>query len=65
LLILCFFALFKNDYAVVGFDLDIKITRFQWQYNLLVNHAVRALYRRTQYVFFNDEDWSLDYRYYF
>ena len=36
---------------MAGFDLDRKITRFQWQYNLQVNHAVRALYRRTQYDF--------------
>ncbi len=53
------------DDAVAGFDLDKKITRIQWQYNLQVNHAVRAVYRRTQYDFFNDEDWSLFYHYYF
>jgi hypothetical protein len=51
--------------AVAGFDLDKKITRLQWQYNLQVNHAVRALYRRTEYDFFNDEDWTLNYNYYF
>ena len=51
--------------AVAGFELDKKITKLQWQYNLQVNHAVRALYRRTEYDFFNDEDWTLDYNYYF
>ncbi len=53
------------DDAVAGFDLDKKITQVQWQYNLQVNHAVRAVYRRTQYDFFNDEDWALGYNYYF
>jgi len=51
--------------AVAGFDLDKKITSFQWQYNLQVNHAVRVIYRRTEYDFFDDEDWTLDYNYYF
>jgi len=53
------------DEAVAGFELDKKITDLQWQYNLQVNHAVRAIYRRTQYDFFNDKDWTLDYNYYF
>ena len=56
---------YEIDDAVAGFELDKKVTRFQWQYNIQVNHAVRALYRRTQYDFFNDEDWTLDYNYYF
>ena len=54
----------QADDAVAGFDME-KITSFHWQYNLQVNHAVRALYRRTEYDFFNDEDWTLDYNYYF
>ncbi len=56
---------YEADDAVAGFDLGRKITRFQWQYNLQVNHAVRVIYRRTEYDFFNDEDWTLDYNYYF
>jgi len=60
-----FMASYESDDAVAGFDLDKKITRLQWQYNLQVNHALRALYRRTEYDFFNDEDWTLDYNYYF
>lgn len=56
---------YEVDDAVAGFDLGKKITRFQWQYNLQVNHALRAIYRRTEYDFFNDEDWVLDYNYYF
>ncbi|MBE9560243.1 MAG: hypothetical protein IMF15_05605 [Proteobacteria bacterium] len=56
---------YEIDDAVAGFELDKKITKLQWQYNLQVNHAVRAMYRRTQYDFFNDEDWTLDYNYYF
>lgn len=38
---------YEIDDAVAGFELDRKITNFQWQYNLQVNHAVRALYRCT------------------
>ena len=56
---------YETDNAVAGFDLDKKITSFQWQYNLQVNHAVRVIYRRTSYGFFDDEDWTLDYNYYF
>jgi len=56
---------YEADGAVAGFDLGRKVTSFQWQYNLQVNHAVRAIYRRTEYDFFNDEDWTLDYNYYF
>ncbi len=56
---------YEADGAVAGFDLGRKVTLFQWQYNLQVNHAVRAIYRRTEYDFFNDEDWTLDYNYYF
>ena len=56
---------YEIDDAVAGFELDRKITNFQWQYNLQVNHAVRAIYRRTQYDFFNDEDWTINYHYYF
>ena len=53
------------DDAVSGFELDRSIVQLQWQYNLQVNHAVRINYRRTEYDFFDDEDWSLNYHYYF
>jgi len=58
-------ASYEVDDAVVGFDLAKKITEFQWQYNLQVNHALRVTYKRTQYKFFDDEDWLLNYNYYF
>ena len=56
---------YQADRAVSGFDLDRKEGRFQWQYNIQVNHAFRLSYRRMQYHFYDDEDWSLDYHYYF
>lgn len=59
------FLSYEIDDTVAGFELDREITNFQWQYNLQVNHAMRALYRRTEYDFFIDEDWTLDYNYYF
>ncbi len=56
---------YELDDAVSGFELDRNISRLQWQYNLQVNHAVRLIYKRIEYDFFNDEDWSLNYHYYF
>lgn len=56
---------YQADEAVTGFNMDRQISQFQWQYNLQVNHALRALYKRTLYDFYNDEDWSLSYYYYF
>ncbi len=56
---------YESDTAVSGFDLDRAISLLQWQYNLQVNHAMRINYKRTIYEFYNDEDWSLDYNYYF
>lgn len=54
----------KNE-AVSGFELDQSVTQLQWQYNLQVNHAMRAVYKRTEYDLFTNEDWSLNYHYYF
>ena len=56
---------YEKDDAVSGFELDKSESQLQWQYNLHVNHAVRAMYKRTEYDFYNDEDWSLNYHYYF
>ncbi len=56
---------YTKDAAVAGFDLDRNTSRLQWQYNFQVNHAVRLLYKHIAYDFFNDEDWSLSYQYYF
>lgn len=56
---------YQADEAVSGFDLGRKISEAQWQYNLQANHALRAVYKRTEYDFYNDEDWTLNYHYYF
>jgi len=56
---------YEIDDAVSGFDLDRSITQAQWQYNLQVNHALRVSYKRIEYDFFDDEDWSFSYNYYF
>ncbi len=56
---------YEINNAVAGFDLDKKITLLQWQYNIVVNHAMRAEYRQTEYDFYTDEDWSINYNYYF
>lgn len=56
---------YQVDEAVSGFELDRKVSMFQWQFNLKTNHAVRAEYRRSQYDFYDDEDWSVNYQYYF
>ena len=56
---------YEADDAVSGFELDRTISQFQWQYNLQVNHALRVNYRRTEYDVYDDEDWSLNYNYYF
>ena len=56
---------YEVDNAVSGFDLDRKINHLQWQYNMQINHAFRLSYKRIEYDFYNDEDWSLNYHYYF
>ena len=56
---------YELNNAVAGFELDKKITLLQWQYNIVVNHALRVVYRRAQYGFYDDEDWGLNYNYYF
>jgi hypothetical protein len=56
---------FQTDKAVSGFDLDRVENQLQWQYDFQVNHAIRLRYRRSEYDFFDDEDWSLSYNYYF
>jgi len=55
----------QTDKAVSGFDLDRVESKLQWQYDFQVNHAMRLRYRRSEYDFFDDEDWSLSYNYYF
>ncbi|MBL4711763.1 MAG: DUF4105 domain-containing protein [Gammaproteobacteria bacterium] len=56
---------YEIDDAVAGFELDRDITQLQWQYNLQVNHALRLRYKRIQYDFYDDDDWSVVYNYYF
>ena len=56
---------YQIDEAVSGFKLDRAVSQLRWQYNLQVNHALRVVYKRTEYDFFNDEDWNLNYQYYF
>ena len=55
----------QTDKAISGFDLDRVESKLQWQYDFQVNHAMRLRYRRSKYDFFDDEDWSLSYNYYF
>ncbi len=55
----------QTDKAVSGFDLDRVESKLQWQYDFQVNHAMRLRYRHSEYDFFDDEDWSLSYNYYF
>jgi hypothetical protein len=55
----------EKDNAVSGFELDKSVSQLAWQYNVQANHAVRFIYKRTKYNFYNDEDWSLSYHYYF
>lgn len=56
---------YEVDNAISGFELDKKVSRLQWQYNMKINHAVRLLYQQIEYDFYRDEDWSLKYNYYF
>ena len=56
---------FQNDKAISGFDLDRLISQLQWQYDFQVNHAMRLQYKQIKYDFFEDDDWSLSYNYYF
>ena len=51
--------------SVSGLDFDKSITQAQWQYNFQVNHAVRFSYKVIDYDYFNDEDWTVAYQYYF
>jgi hypothetical protein len=56
---------YEKDVAVAGFELDKDTFQAQWQYNFQVNHAMRLQYRRIDYDFFDDEDWTVGYHYYF
>ena len=56
---------FQNDKAISGFDLGRLISQLQWQYDFQVNHAMRLGYKQIKYDFFEDDDWSLSYNYYF
>ena len=56
---------YQNDKAVSGFDLDRRVSQLQWQYDFQINHAMRLRYKRSEYDFFDDEDWSVSYHYYF
>jgi hypothetical protein len=56
---------YQKDKAVSGFNLDRVVSELQWQYDFQVNHAMRLRYKRIEYDFFADEDWSLSYNYYF
>jgi hypothetical protein len=56
---------YQKDKAVSGFNLDRVVSELQWQYDFQVNHAMRLRYKRIEYDFFADKDWSLSYNYYF
>ena len=56
---------YQGDKAVSGFDLDRSVSQLQWQYDFQINHAMRLRYRRSEYDFFDDKDWSISYHYYF
>ncbi|VAW54009.1 hypothetical protein MNBD_GAMMA05-1637 [hydrothermal vent metagenome] len=56
---------FEKDVAVSGFELDKNILKANWQLNFQVNHAMRLQYRLIKYDFFDDEDWTVGYHYYF
>ena len=56
---------YEKDAAVAGFELDKDILKVNWQFNFQVNHAMRLQYRLIEYDFFNDEDWTVGYHYYF
>ncbi len=56
---------YQNDKAVSGFDLGRTESKLQWQYNFQINHAMHLRYRYSEYDFFDDEDWSVSYNYYF
>ena len=56
---------YQSDKAVSGFDLDRRVAQLQWQHDFQVNHAMRLRYKRSEYDFFDDEDWSVSYNYYF
>jgi len=56
---------YQADEAVSGFDMGRKVSQLQWQYDIQVNHALRLMYKHIDYHFYNDEDWSLAYNYYF
>jgi hypothetical protein len=55
----------KKEQALSGAELGRLESIVAWQIGLAVNHAVRFQYRLTRYDFFNDEDWSAGYHYYF
>jgi len=56
---------YEKDAAVAGFELDKDILMVNWQFNFQVNHAMRLQYRLIEYDFFDDEDWTVGYHYYF
>jgi len=56
---------YEKDVAIAGFELDKNILTVNWQFNLQVNHAMRLQYRLIEYDFFDDEDWTVGYHYYF
>lgn len=56
---------YEQDTAVAGFTLDRSEFRLGWQFNLGVDHGLRLSYRLTRYDFYDDEDWTLGYHFYF
>ena len=56
---------YENNNAVSGFELDNKVSLVQWQHNIQADHALRFIYKRTEYDFYDDVDWTINYNYYF
>jgi len=56
---------YEKDAAIAGFELDKETLVVNWQVNFQINHAMRLQYRLIEYDFFDDEDWTVGYHYYF
>lgn len=56
---------YERTEAVSGFELGYEAATINWQIDIAVNHALRMQYRLQRYDFFDDEDWVVDYNFYF
>ena len=55
----------QHTEAVSGFELGYDSVAAGWQLDIAVDHALRMQYRLLSYDFFDDEDWVVDYNFYF